>query len=155
MGYVYRFGDEHPKMVDSEKIQKVKIYAEIVAILKSIGLTDEAIEYALKTPATTLRRWSEKQGYECRKRSMYRPFQFKKICGEKERLAKRNDERSTGGRGFFSTATSSHTNRHPRSAHATYIFCTPRFLGVSRCRLYFFTEGGWIRMVQEMVQEMV
>ena len=124
MGYVYRFGEEHPKMVDSEKIQKVKIYAEIVANLKSIGLTDEAIEYALRTPVTTLRRWSEKQGYEWRKRSMYRPFQFKKICEEKERLAKRNDERSTGGREFFSTATSSHTNRHRGSVYATYISFT-------------------------------
>lgn len=77
--YVHRFAEEHPFVVDTEKSQKVKTYAEIAVNLKSMGLTDEAIEYALKTPATTLRRWSEKQGYEWRKRPTDQPFQFKRV----------------------------------------------------------------------------
>ena len=48
------------------------------------GLTDEAIEYALNTPKTTLRRWAERQGYEWRTWSMDHPFRFKKIYGEKQ-----------------------------------------------------------------------
>ena len=62
----------------------VKTYAEIAATLKSMGLTDEAIEYALKTPKTTLRRWAEKEGYVWRKWSMDHPFRFKKLCGENQ-----------------------------------------------------------------------
>ena len=82
--YVHRFYEEHPKAFETEKSQAVKTYAEISAILKSMGLTDEAIEYALKTPKTTLRRWSEKCGYEWRKWSMDHPFRFKRIYGEKQ-----------------------------------------------------------------------
>ena len=82
--YVRRFYEEHPKAFETEKSQIVKTYAEISAILKSMGLTDEAIEYALKTPKTTLRRWAEKCGYEWRKWSMDHPFRFKKIYGEKQ-----------------------------------------------------------------------
>lgn len=82
--YVQRFYEEHPKTFETEKNQMVKNYADIAAILKSMGLTYEAIEYALKTPKTTLRRWAEKQGYEWRKWSMDHPFRFKKIYGEKQ-----------------------------------------------------------------------
>lgn len=98
MGYVYRFGEEHPKMVDSEKIQKVKIYAEIVAILKSIGLTDEAIEYALKTPATTLRRWSEKQGSSVENVRCIAPSNSRRYAGRKRGWlsAMTNDQQVVG-----------------------------------------------------------
>ena len=82
--YVHRYHEEHPKAFETEKSQMVKNYADIAAKLKSMGLTDEAIEYALKTPKTTLRRWAEKQGYEWRKLSMDHPFRFKKIYGEKQ-----------------------------------------------------------------------
>ena len=56
----------------------------MAAILNAMGLTDEAIEYALKTPKTTLRRWAEKEGYVWRKWSMDHPFRFKKICCENQ-----------------------------------------------------------------------
>lgn len=82
--YVHRFLECHQDTQETGKSQTVKTYAEIAAILKSMGLTDEAIEYALKTPKTTLRRWAEKQGYEWRKWSMNHPFRFKKIYGEKQ-----------------------------------------------------------------------
>lgn len=82
--YVQRYCKSHPATPKSEKIQMVEKYAEIAAVLKSMGLTDEAIEYALKIPKTTLRRWTEKQGYEWRKWSMDHPFRFKKVCGEKQ-----------------------------------------------------------------------
>ncbi len=82
--YVKGFGEEHPNIPETEKSQMVKTYAEMGAILKSMGLTDEAIEYALKTPATTLRRWSEKEGYEWRKWSMNHAFRFKRIHSEKQ-----------------------------------------------------------------------
>ena len=61
---------------ETEKSQIVKNYAEIAAKLKSMGLTDEAIEFALNTPKTTLRRWAERQGYEWRKWSMGHLFRF-------------------------------------------------------------------------------
>lgn len=82
--YIHRYHEEHPKVFETEKNQMVKNYADIVAKLKSMGLTDEAIEYALKTPKTTLRRWAEKQGYEWRKWSMNHSYRFKKIYGEKQ-----------------------------------------------------------------------
>ena len=82
--YIHRYHDEHPKVFETEKSQIVKNYAEIAAKLKSMGLTDEAIEYALNTPKTTLRRWAERQGYEWRKWSMDHPFRFKKIYGDKQ-----------------------------------------------------------------------
>ena len=80
--YVHRFCEEHSKVSETEKSQTVKTYAEMAATLKSMGLTDEAIEYALKTPKTTLRRWAEKEGYVWRKWSIDHPFRFKKICAE-------------------------------------------------------------------------
>ena len=73
-----------PKVFETEKSQIVKNYAGVAAKLKSMGLTDEAIEFALNTPKTTLRRWAERQGYEWRKWSMDHPFRFKKIYGEKQ-----------------------------------------------------------------------
>ncbi len=82
--YVHRFYEEHPKVSETEKSQMVKTYAEIAATLKSMGLTDEAIEYALKTPKTTLRRWAEKEGYVWRKWSMDHPFRFKKLCSDNQ-----------------------------------------------------------------------
>ena len=49
--------------------------------LKSIGLTDEAIEYLLGIPKTTLRRHADKLGYRWKVGSIESPFRFKRING--------------------------------------------------------------------------
>ena len=49
--------------------------------LKSIGLTDEAIEYLLGIPKTTLRRHADKLGYRWKVGYIESPFRFKRING--------------------------------------------------------------------------
>lgn len=51
---------------------------EIAVRLKNIGLTDEAIEWALSTPKTTLRRHAEKRG-DVWEISDKQPYLFKKV----------------------------------------------------------------------------
>ena len=51
----------------------------MIAKMKSIGLTDEAIEFITGKPKTTLRRWVEKKGYEWKIGSIESPFLFKRI----------------------------------------------------------------------------
>jgi hypothetical protein len=55
---------------------------EMTARMKSIGLTDEAIEFVVGKPKTTLRRWVERKGYEWRTGSIESPYLFKRIRDE-------------------------------------------------------------------------
>ena len=47
--------------------------------MKSMGLTDESIEFITGTPKTTLRRWAEKKGYEWRVGFIESPYQFRRM----------------------------------------------------------------------------
>ena len=58
--------------------------AEIALRLKNIGLTDEAIEWVLSVPKTTLRRHVEKNG-EVWGVSQHQPFLFKKVKASERR----------------------------------------------------------------------
>jgi len=53
--------------------------AEFAVKLKSIGLTDEAIEYLMDVPKTTLRRHAEKYGFEWRVGFIEMPYRFKRV----------------------------------------------------------------------------
>lgn len=69
--------------------------AEIAGKLKNIGLTDEAIEWVLSVPKTTLRRHVEKCG-EIWGVSDRRPFLFKKVkSSERSEFLKNEDTAST------------------------------------------------------------
>ena len=49
--------------------------------MKSMGITDDAIQYLLDIAPTTLRRWAEKQEYEWRMDSIEVPYYFKRVRG--------------------------------------------------------------------------
>ncbi len=49
--------------------------------LKSMGLTDEAIECAIGVPKTTLRRWVEKAGHKWKVGEIDVPYRFKALRG--------------------------------------------------------------------------
>ena len=52
---------------------------DMAAKMKSIGLTDESIEFITGKSKTTLRRWVERKGYEWKIGSIESPFVFKRI----------------------------------------------------------------------------
>jgi len=59
---------------------------EMTAKMKSIGLTDEAIEFITGKPKTTLRRWVERKGYEWKIGSIESPFLFRRIHREDQEI---------------------------------------------------------------------
>ena len=54
---------------------------ELAVGMKSMGITDDAIQYLLDIAPTTIRRWAEKQGYEWRVDSIEVPYHFKRVRG--------------------------------------------------------------------------
>ena len=79
---------EHRKTTKEQPIQSDREddVVEMTAKMKSIGLTDEAIEFITGKPKTTLRRWVEKKGYEWRIGFIKSPFLFKRIHHEGQEL---------------------------------------------------------------------
>ncbi|MBO5600781.1 MAG: hypothetical protein J5897_07060 [Candidatus Methanomethylophilus sp.] len=67
------------KVREVEQCQQEKDVVEIAAKLKSMGLTDEAIECALNVPKTTLRRWVEKSGHQWKVGEIELPYRFKSL----------------------------------------------------------------------------
>lgn len=74
------------KVKEIEQCQQEKDTVEIAVKLKSMGLTDEAIEFVLKAPKTTLRRWVEKAGYQWKVGSIEMPYRFKSLRGSEKDL---------------------------------------------------------------------
>lgn len=74
------------KVKEVEQCQQEKDAVEIAVKLKSMGLTDEAIEFVLKAPKTTLRRWVEKAGYQWKVGSIEMPYRFKSLRGSEKDL---------------------------------------------------------------------
>lgn len=69
------------KVREVEQCQQEKDAVGMAVKLKSMGLTDEAIEFVLGTPKTTLRRWVEKAGYQWKVGAMEVPYRFKSLRG--------------------------------------------------------------------------
>ena len=69
------------KVREVEQCQQEKDTVGMAVKLKSMGLTDEAIEFVLGTPKTTLRRWVEKAGYQWKVGAMEVPYRFKSLRG--------------------------------------------------------------------------
>lgn len=69
------------KIKENEQCQQEKNIVDMAVKLKSMGLTDEAIECVLNTPKTTLRRWVEKAGHQWKIGEMDLPYRFKSLRG--------------------------------------------------------------------------
>ena len=77
--YISSMSEE--KVREVEQCQQEKDTVGMAVKLKSMGLTDEAIEFVLGTPKTTLRRWAEKAGYQWKVGAMEVPYRFKSLRG--------------------------------------------------------------------------
>ena len=62
-----------------EPIRKALLDIEVQRLSESSS--DEAIEFVLGTPTTTLRRWVEKAGYQWKVGAMEVPYRFKSLRG--------------------------------------------------------------------------
>ena len=62
-----------------EPIRKALLDIEVQRLPESSS--DEAIEFVLRTPKTTLRRWVEKAGYQWKVGAMEVPYRFKSLRG--------------------------------------------------------------------------
>ena len=62
-----------------EPIRKALLDIEVQRLSESSS--DEAIEFVLGTPKTTLRRWVEKAGYQWKVGAMEVPYRFKSLRG--------------------------------------------------------------------------
>ncbi len=72
------------KIKEVEQCQQEKNTVEMAVKLKSMGLTDEAIECVLNTPKTTLRRWAEKAGFTWKVGEIDLPYRFKSLRGKED-----------------------------------------------------------------------
>lgn len=73
----YTSSTSEEEIKKNEQTQREKNIVELAVKMKSIGLTDEAIECVLETPKTTLRRWAEKAGHRWKVGEIDLPYRFK------------------------------------------------------------------------------